>query len=319
MILVVTNKNDLHADVVIQRLIAKGRRVFRLNTEDFLTDTVFAYASESGRMTYDLRQYGKVVSDKDIRSVWYRKPVTPEPTDYGPGPHGDFVVAETMEALHGFLSVLDRQRWLNPFWALPRASNKIRQLLLAERLGLLTPRTCVTNDGTIAARFAGTCERTVYKTLFAPVLDYEDGSSTVIHTHELAPEDIESLADDLDHPGCFQEYVPKRVEIRATVVDGEVFAAEIHSQSSDATKIDWRKEEGYYGIPYAIHELPESIKEKLIAFLEADGLTYGAFDLILVGDGRYIFLENNPNGEWLWIQIRTGLKICEAIANYLAK
>jgi glutathione synthase/RimK-type ligase-like ATP-grasp enzyme len=34
-------------------------------------------------------------------------------------------------------------------------------------------------------------------------------------------------------------------------------------------------------------------------------------------NGKYIFLEINPNGQWAWIEMETGLKISEAIIDYL--
>ena len=47
------------------------------------------------------------------------------------------------------------------------------------------------------------------------------------------------------------------------------------------------------------------------------GLAYGAIDLVLTPDGRYVFLEINPNGQYLWIEQLTGLPISEAIAEWL--
>ncbi|MEV4245300.1 hypothetical protein AB0J63_18065 [Streptosporangium canum] len=47
------------------------------------------------------------------------------------------------------------------------------------------------------------------------------------------------------------------------------------------------------------------------------GLTYGAIDLILTPDGRYVFLEINPNGQFLWIEDATGLPIGAAIGDLL--
>ena len=35
-------------------------------------------------------------------------------------------------------------------------------------------------------------------------------------------------------------------------------------------------------------------------------------------DDDYVFLEINPNGQWGWIQSRTGLPIAEALADLLA-
>ncbi len=46
------------------------------------------------------------------------------------------------------------------------------------------------------------------------------------------------------------------------------------------------------------------------------GLNYGAFDLILTPEGR-LFLELNPSGEFLWLDLYTKLPIAQAIADVL--
>ena len=39
--------------------------------------------------------------------------------------------------------------------------------------------------------------------------------------------------------------------------------------------------------------------------------------MIVTPDGRYVFLEINPNGQWLWIQDETGLPIADALCTTL--
>jgi len=48
------------------------------------------------------------------------------------------------------------------------------------------------------------------------------------------------------------------------------------------------------------------------------GLCYGAIDMILTPDGRYVFIELSPNGQYLWIEHETGLPISDAICDLLA-
>ncbi|MNC96757.1 hypothetical protein D3C83_142150 [compost metagenome] len=46
-------------------------------------------------------------------------------------------------------------------------------------------------------------------------------------------------------------------------------------------------------------------------------LNYGAIDLILTPEGRYVFLEINPVGEFFWLESYPGLPISAAIADVL--
>jgi biotin carboxylase len=46
-------------------------------------------------------------------------------------------------------------------------------------------------------------------------------------------------------------------------------------------------------------------------------LHYGAADFILTPDGRHVFLEINPAGEFFWLEKYTGLPLSGAIASLL--
>jgi len=48
------------------------------------------------------------------------------------------------------------------------------------------------------------------------------------------------------------------------------------------------------------------------------GLVYGAIDLRLTEDGRYVFLEINPAGQFLYVEQQTGQPITAALAACLA-
>ena len=64
--------------------------------------------------------------------------------------------------------------------------------------------------------------------------------------------------------------------------------------------------------------LPEEIADKCRRYLQHMGLNFGCFDFIVTPDGEYVFLECNPNGQWLWVELATGLKIADAIADFLS-
>jgi glutathione synthase/RimK-type ligase-like ATP-grasp enzyme len=66
------------------------------------------------------------------------------------------------------------------------------------------------------------------------------------------------------------------------------------------------------------HQLPEQIEEKLLHFMQKLNLIYGAIDMRLTPDGKYVFLEVNTAGQWLFMEEPTGLLITKAIADWLA-
>jgi glutathione synthase/RimK-type ligase-like ATP-grasp enzyme len=48
------------------------------------------------------------------------------------------------------------------------------------------------------------------------------------------------------------------------------------------------------------------------------GLAFGAIDMIRDADDSYWFLENNPNGQWAYVEHATGQPIGHAIATMLS-
>lgn len=48
-------------------------------------------------------------------------------------------------------------------------------------------------------------------------------------------------------------------------------------------------------------------------------LKFGAFDFIVDKDGSWIFLEINPNGQWLWLENKLDLNISSSILKVLSK
>ena len=87
---------------------------------------------------------------------------------------------------------------------------------------------------------------------------------------------------------------------------------------TDKGKIDWRQ--GYdYGLKHEAFDLPDGIQAFCRKFLERMHLNFGCFDFIVTPQGGYVFLECNPNGQWLWIEEATGMRISETIAEALIR
>jgi glutathione synthase/RimK-type ligase-like ATP-grasp enzyme len=119
-------------------------------------------------------------------------------------------------------------------------------------------------------------------------------------------------------PCLFQEYVPKRLELRVTVIGDEVFAAEIHSQDHEQARVDWHGQ--YDGVSFRKATLPAEVADRCLALARGYGLNYSAIDLVLTPDGRYVFLENNPNGQFRFVELLVPeLELTAALAACLAR
>jgi glutathione synthase/RimK-type ligase-like ATP-grasp enzyme len=198
-----------------------------------------------------------------------------------------------------------------------RAENKQLQLQVARSIGLPTPRTLTTNNPDAARAFAAKCEGGMIAKMLSSFAIYEGDEEKVVFTTPVKPEDL----DDLDGlslcPMTFQERVPKALELRVTVVGRRVFAASIDSQSNKGAQEDWRRQGSAMIRDWQPYDLPDAVAAKLLELMGHFGLHYGAIDVIVTPDGRHVFLEVNPVGEFFWLERAPGLPISSAIADVL--
>jgi hypothetical protein len=96
------------------------------------------------------------------------------------------------------------------------------------------------------------------------------------------------------------------------VVGQRVFAVRI-----DSGLLDWRTD--YSALSYTVVDLPDHVSKALLTYLDHFGLVSGSFDLAVDRAGAYWWLELNPNGQWGWLEEKTGLEMSAAIADLLTR
>ena len=127
------------------------------------------------------------------------------------------------------------------------------------------------------------------------------------------PEEIENNARSIERcPVLLQEYIEKRADIRVICIGREVFAFEIASQEHPLSIHDFRGVSPDL-LRHAEHSLPCTLTEQILKFISAQGLQFAAIDLAWAVSGEYYFLENNPNGQWLWLEHCTGVPLTDAM------
>jgi hypothetical protein len=98
------------------------------------------------------------------------------------------------------------------------------------------------------------------------------------------------------------------------MVGHDAYGVAIHADS-DAAALDWRRDYGH--VRYESFDPPAPIVAGMRRYLDAMGLRYGCFDLVVTPRG-YLAYECNPSGQYLWLERATGLPISAAIADHLA-
>jgi glutathione synthase/RimK-type ligase-like ATP-grasp enzyme len=211
-------------------------------------------------------------------------------------------------------------RWLNDPERNTYANLKLVQLDTAARLGLPVPRSLVTRKHSDLVEFAAALgDSSVIAKVISPGTPIVDLLSTQYMVFSQSLEPTKVSAESLHAaPVLFQELITKDVELRVTVVGESLFACEIDSQSVDEASVDWRRVDAR-DLPHRAVQLPAELAVKLQALVGGFGLRFAAIDLIRRPDGSFVFLELNPNGQWLWVQEQTGLPIADAIADELLR
>ncbi len=213
---------------------------------------------------------------------------------------------------------------IGPFWVSRRdkiqaAEFKLAQLRAAQALGLRIPRTLITNEPGAVRDFYEECQgQIIVKAVAKGVLDpdgqYMAGQERFIFTNAVATEDLEALTGVSACAHLFQERIAKAMDLRIVVIGRQIFTIGIHAHSELAA-LDWRC--SYGDLSYSVETLPEEIEQKLLQFVRLFGLQYSSMDLILSQKGDYVWLEANPNGQFLWMASPTDLPMAEAMANLL--
>lgn len=301
MIVIITNKRDHTADFLILELQKREVDYIRFNTDDFPQRVQATWRiDDTGLKGHFLFSKKRVPFDA-IRSVWYRRPVPPAPSPKICDPVSqEFVQTESQTALDGIWRCLDCF-WVSHPDSLRKAEFKLYQLKIAREIGFRVWPTVLTNCPEEAQSFYDNQDgKLVYKPLRRGRL-VRDEIVSLIYANPIRPSKAEQLDKVAYTPSLLQRYIPKRIEIRVTVIGNRVFAVEIHSQEYVDTKHDWRRGDTTR-LRHRLHMLPNEVKSRCVELVRALDLAFGAIDLILTPESEYVFLEINPNGQWAWIQ-----------------
>lgn len=323
LILTSSDPPDAHADLVAVELVRRGEKVCRFNTDTFLD--AFDLSIPMGDKAPEIATLscsGFTIPLNEVKSVWFRRPLIPEPgltLDPNSLAHRDeydFIRREAEAALNGVFGALSDAFWVTHPDTLKAADDKILMLRVAQQLGLHIPRTLVTNEPNQARNFFYACDGKMIVKTFRGYMGSISSELKAIWTSPVLPQHLQQIELVRKVPCLFQEYVPKDVELRVTIIGRKVFACEIHSQNSDISRDDWRRYD-LENTPYLACSLPKAVEIACLKLLEHFNLPFGAIDLIRRPDGVYVFLEVNANGQWLWIQELTDLPLVEAMAALL--
>lgn len=312
MILIVGHRSDPHVESVAKSLAGGGLNFSILDSFDLRSDGLKHILSNKVVLDID----GRETNLSSISSVWWRqKPRFVIPNDSATSLYDYYFVHREWNhvldylglALKDVTNVNDRNRSLI-------ANNKVIQLRYAQDSGLNIPETLISNSHDSVGDFLSRIgpKPCIFKT-FTP---YMTPSGNMTYTTLVDHDILESKGDKLKAaPGIFQEFINKSFELRVTIVGSDIFAAKIESKNSERSYVDWRQE--IFDDIFTEYRLENDLSQKLLNLHKTFGLVYGAYDLVIDESGKPYFLEVNPFGQWMWLELKLGFPIGERIATEL--
>ena len=310
-ILLLTNQRDLTTDFLVRELRKKGAEFYRLNTDGASQFTISINPLEN---SIEISQPSFSIDLDKISAAYFRRPTTPY-LAHTASQYREYLSREWGALLDSLYSSIG-ERWFSSPESVFLAEDKPRQLRLAKQIGFLVPETVVTNR-LEAAKAIQRSFPVVAKPLRMGLLNSrDDGPIVYTSSVELLSENDRSQISSC--PVIFQRRIEKTLDVRVTVVGSHVFSCAIFSQESDETKLDWRRGSNP-ALRHEVFDLPPETASKCVEIVRSQNLRFGAIDLIQDDSGKLWFLECNPNGQWAWIENRTGLPIASAISDELIR
>ncbi|WP_162140511.1 hypothetical protein [Sphingomonas sp. PR090111-T3T-6A] len=186
-------------------------------------------------------------------------------------------------------------------------NRKINQLAAARTCGFNIPSTIVSSSRDDIAefiRYNGACIVKPLDIAGAPGFPAEGSDegqrSIFIMTNEITGSEVQAaLADQfLSAPMIVQERLDKIHELRVVCFHDDIIAYKIQSQNVENARLDWRRAEKDPRLAITQTELDMCTSSAIKKYLADLKLDSGVFDFVVTKEGKIVFLECNPSGQW---------------------
>jgi glutathione synthase/RimK-type ligase-like ATP-grasp enzyme len=310
-VVAISGREDAHLAFVERHLRAP---LIVIDARELVNGAELSFTLSGSRIQ---TSFGGQVLDP-ITGVWFRKP---QPISEAKIPVSADFQGYSKDAMsrHAelLLGAFEGATWVSDYFRMLRASNKMLGSVVAKRIGFLVPDSVATSNADVARDFISRHPTSISKSL-TPAYPKIAGRQHILFTRRIDMDHPADLTNLHLAPSIFQEAIPVAREIRAIVVADQVFAASLESRAP-ATPETARFRDNRLGNPHVeeIIDFPKEVADLCRAHCKALGLKFGALDLIMDDHNKYWFLENNPNGQWAFVEDTTGMPIGQALARLL--
>lgn len=313
-IVILGEADELHTELVREHLhdepviINMGRQLLGYE---------YRHGSPWPTVTYDDKELP--LGPGSVKSVWYRRTnverLRPD-LQIDPPEEREYALSSMQGLGSGLLSLFHPDTfWVSNPQAVTAAERKPGHLIQARLAGFNVPETLFTSDPVLAEAFVREQGPCVIKTLATTM---PEGGNQYVQPRSLEEIDFRGLEVC---PQIFQRALKPVHEVRATVIGNNVFASLVGDNDEAGTNQlgvrDYRRSfrtGTFYAEPFT---LPESVNASCIKLVRQLDTVCGMIDLAMDANGTWWFFEDNPNGQWAFVDDETVPRIARAVARLL--
>jgi len=296
MILVISQKDDHNTSEVIQWLLYYKARFIRINRGDRLTLRRVSISGEQGCHFVLLSNEHGEINLGDISTVWYRRGEIQFHLPKLKFIKNTDLRRQVFQYLKNESKILE-DYLQNLLYAIPhigtyelRSVNKLFVLDEARKLGIEIPDTSIVSD----KKFLDNSGKLITKCISEVFTPTTDDGKFMTYTESVNITKLKSAF----FPSLFQTLVEKEADIRIFILQDKVYSMALRSQEHPQTRIDFRKYPSENPNRHLSFKLPFALEQKLIKLMYAIKLETASIDMVFTKDGRFVFLEANPIGQF---------------------
>lgn len=305
MILIVAVKGDLHAHAVQNAVRNSGYHdVYIAECDQISGNEALSWGTSINHRASILTTDGKRVPVEDLDLIWWRRVNANQEASAGASSdhHGALVNHDCRGTLSGVLAASFHGAWISTPEATTRAADKIFQLTVARQEGMRVPETLVSQSKDEVLAFAERIGRVIVKPVVGapgPLIFTQYGDNL---TH-IPAQSFRSA------PAVYQEYIEGERHIRLNCFGDELQAALIQTSA-----LDWRPD---LNVPISAWEVSDELAVRIRQILQVLGLRMGVIDIKLTPTGEPVWLEVNPQGQFLFLEPILGIPLATMFASFL--
>lgn len=297
-VLILTAAGDPHASWAARGLERAKTRCHIVQSDRLATAGALSWGTEVKSCVQDAD--GLTVDLSNVSTIWWRRSNNQNGLDLE-SPDKHLINRCASAAWIGTLLRDPNIRVIDDPFTVFRAENKAIQLEVAQRAGFVIPPTLISNAPDDIRAFAQSHEAIIAKTL-------RHTPQTMLETVEVTLDQLQDEESLRLCPTIYQAKVPGTQHLRLLVFGDDAVGAELTSPH-----LDWR---GRKEVRMAEYRPDIALRERCFTLLRNLRLSMAVFDLKIGPDGP-IFLEINPQGQFLFLEILSGADWEDRFAAFL--